>query len=99
MDRDNADFAKTYAAVKEFVEGHGKRVVQVHIPIGEKQDFKGVVDVIGMKAYMGDGKTTAEIPADLQETAEAAHFAIDPFATFGNGVFRQSEIGAVGCPA
>ena len=40
MDRDNADFAKTYAAIKEFVEAHGKRVVQVHIPIGEKQDSK-----------------------------------------------------------
>src|SRR5512141_1173482 len=76
MDRDNADFAKTYAAVKEFVESHGKRVVQVHIPIGEKQEFKGVVDVIGMKSYMGDGKTIAEIPAELKDAAQAAHFAM-----------------------
>ena len=74
MDRDNADFDKTYAAIKEFVEAHGKRVVQVHIPIGAKQEFKGVVDVIGMKAYLGDGKTTAEYtepenvtrPADMK---------------------------------
>src|SRR5512135_2750563 len=38
MDHDNADFAKTFAAIKEFVESHGKRVVQVHLPIGEKQE-------------------------------------------------------------
>jgi elongation factor G len=76
MDRDNADFEKTYAAIEEFVVAHGKRVVRVHIPIGEKQNFKGVVDVIGMKAYIGDGKMIAEIPADMREMAEAAHFAM-----------------------
>src|SRR4029450_5317930 len=76
MDRDNADFEKNHAAIEEFVVAHGKRVVKVHIPIGEKQDFKGVVDVIGMKAYLGDGKSTAEIPADLKEAAEAGHFAV-----------------------
>src|ERR1051325_1891012 len=76
MDRDNADFDKTYTALEEFVRGHGKRVLKFHLPIGEKQNFKGVVDVIGLKAYTGDGKTTAEIPADLKEAAEAAHFAM-----------------------
>lgn len=71
MDRDNADFQKTYAAIKEFVEAQGKRVFQAHLPIGEKQDFKGVVDVINMKAYVGDDKTTSEISAELKEAADA----------------------------
>src|SRR4029453_1172076 len=57
MDRANPDFEKTYAAIEEFVRAHGKRAIQVHLPIGEKQNFKGVVDIIGMKSYMGDGKT------------------------------------------
>jgi elongation factor G len=92
MDRDNADFAKTYAAIKEFVEAHGKRVVQVHIPIGEKQEFKGVVDVIGMKSYMGDGKTTAEIPADLKEAAEAAHFAMVEDAAEGEDELMEKYL-------
>src|SRR5512138_2717639 len=92
MDRDNADFAKTYAAIKEFVEGHGKRVVQVHIPIGEKQEFKGVVDVIGMKSYMGDGKTTAEIPADLKEAADAAHFTIVEAAAEGEDELMEKYL-------
>src|ERR1051325_1269651 len=35
MDRENADFQKTYEAIKTYVEAHGKRVVQVHLPIGK----------------------------------------------------------------
>ena len=92
MDRDNADFDKTYAAIKEFVEAHGKRVVQVHIPIGQKQEFKGVVDVIGMKAYMGDGKTTAEIPAELKEAAEAAHFTMVEDAAEGEDELMEKYL-------
>lgn len=92
MDRDNADFAKTFAAIKEFVEAHGKRVVQVHIPIGEKQEFKGVVDVIGMKSYMGDGKTIAEIPAELKEAAEAAHFTMVEDAAEGEDELMEKYL-------
>ena len=39
MDRDNADFARTYAAVEEFVHATGGRVVKAQLPIGEKHDF------------------------------------------------------------
>src|SRR6185503_11171766 len=92
MDRENADFAKAYADIKEFVEAHGKRVVQVHIPIGEKQNFKGVVDVIGMKAYMGDGKSTGEIPADLKEAADAAHFAMVEDAAEGEDELMEKYL-------
>src|SRR5829696_1570172 len=92
MDRENADFAKIYAQIKEFVEAHGKRVVQVHLPIGEKQEFKGVVDVIGMKSYLGDGKTTAEIPDDLREAAEAAHFTMVEDAAEGEDELMEKYL-------
>ena len=92
MDRENADYQKTYDAIKEFVEAHGKRVVQVHIPIGEKQNFKGVVDVIGMKSYIGDGKTIAEIPADLKEAAEKAHFAMVEDAAEGEDQLMEKYL-------
>ncbi len=92
MDRDNADFEKTFAAIEEFVVAHGKRVVKVHLPIGEKQDFKGVVDVIGMKAYMGDGKTITEIPAELKEAAEAAHFAMVEDAAEGEDELMEKYL-------
>lgn len=92
MDRDNADFEKVFAEVDEFVRSHGKRTVKVHLPIGEKQDFKGVVDIIGMKAYMGDGKTTAEIPADMKEAAEAAHFVIVEAAAEGEDELMEKYL-------
>ena len=73
LDRDNANFAKAYASVEEFAHAGGKRLVKVQLPVGEKHNFKGVVDLISMKAYMGDGKTALEIPADLLEAAKEAH--------------------------
>lgn len=92
MDRDNANFEETYGAIEEFVRTHGKRAIKVHLPIGEKQGFKGVVDIIGMKSYMGDGKTTAEIPADLKEAAEKAHFALVEAAAEGEDELMEKYL-------
>lgn len=92
MDRENADFEKVYAQVDEFVKSHGKRAVKVHLPIGEKQNFKGVVDIIGMKSYMGDGKTTAEIPAELKEAANKAHFDMVEAAAEGEDELMEKYL-------
>jgi elongation factor G len=48
------------------------RVTPIQLPWGEKQDFKGVIDLLTMKAYPGDGKTATDIPPELNEEAEAA---------------------------
>ncbi len=92
MDRDNADFEKTYAGLEEFARSHGKRTLKVQLPIGEKQNFKGVLDIIGMKAYMGDGKTAAEIPADLKEAAEKAHFTLVEAAAEGEDELMEKYL-------
>ncbi len=92
MDRDNANFEETYDSIEAFVKAHGKRAIKVHLPIGEKSGFKGVVDIIGMKAYMGDGNTTAEIPADLQEAAEKAHFALVEAAAEGEDELMEKYL-------
>ncbi|MBK9602963.1 MAG: elongation factor G [Anaerolineales bacterium] len=92
MDRDNANFEATYDAIEEFVKAHGKRAIKVHLPIGEKQNFKGVVDIIGMKSYMGDGNTTADIPAELKEAAEAAHFAMVEAAAEGEDELMEKYL-------
>ena len=92
MDRENADFEKTYAAVEEFVRLHDKRALKVHLPIGEKHDFKGVVDIIGMKAYLGDGKTTGEIPAELKEAAEKLHFELVEAAAEGEDELMEKYL-------
>ncbi|GAB4538197.1 MAG: elongation factor G [Anaerolineales bacterium] len=92
MDRDNANFEEAYAAIEEFVKLRGKRAIKVHLPIGEKQDFKGVVDVIGMKAYLGDGNTIAEIPAEFKEAAEQAHFQMVEAAAEGEDALMEKYL-------
>lgn len=92
LDRENADYEKTYAEVDAFVRSHGKRPIKVHLPIGAKHDFKGVVDVIGMKSYLGDGKTTAEIPADLKEAADKAHFDLVEAAAEGEDELMEKYL-------
>ena len=68
MDRENADYQKAFSSVQDFSE---TRLIPLQIPWGEKTDFKGVIDLITMKAYAGDGKTAEEIPAEFKEEAEA----------------------------
>jgi elongation factor G len=78
MDRENAGFARTVASLEE---RFGRSVVPVALPLGEEKNFRGVVDLIGMKAwtYEADGSGKAklgEIPAELAEAAKKAHEAL-----------------------
>ena len=72
MDKTGADFFMCLADIKDKL---GARAVPLQIPIGAESDFKGVVDLIKMKAYTweGDAKdapmTEGEIPADLLDKA------------------------------
>lgn len=61
MERENADFYAVYEALKV---RYGSRVVPVNIPIGSQDTFKGVVDLISLKAITGAGNqaTVGEFP-------------------------------------
>ena len=80
MDRDNADFKKALASVQEFSP---IRLIPVQLPWGEKAAFKGVIDLLTMKAYANEGKTPEEIPADLKTAAEEARTALVEAAAEG----------------
>jgi elongation factor G len=74
MDRAGADF---FSVVDQIKEKLGAHPVPVEIPIGDEENFKGVVDLIKMKAvvYTDDETLGAkfditEIPADLVEEAQ-----------------------------
>ena len=73
LDRDNANFAQALDTVSEYAQAGGHRLVRVQLPIGEKHDFKGVIDLISMKAFLADSKTGSEIPAELAAAAKEAH--------------------------
>jgi len=73
MDRIGADFFKVVADVEEKL---GAKPVPVQIPIGAEDEFKGVVDLITMKAIIWEEETLGakyhyeEIPEDLKDLAE-----------------------------
>jgi len=69
MDRDNANFQKALKSVQDEVDS---RLIPMQLPMGEKADFKGVIDLVTMKAYEGDGKKVVEIPASLKAEADEA---------------------------
>ena len=72
MDRIGANF---YRCLDMIVDRLGARPMAIQLPIGAEADFKGIVDLVRMKAVIYTGDTAdspieeKEIPADLQEKA------------------------------
>jgi elongation factor G len=69
MNRDNANFRKAIESVQQI---SNVRLVPLQLPWGERGDFKGVIDLLSLKAYPGDGATPQEIPTEFKEEAESA---------------------------
>lgn len=92
MDRDNANFEQAFTNIEEFVKAYGKRIVKVQLPIGEKAAFKGIVDVIRLKAYMADGATASEIPADMKDAVEEARFLLVEAAAEGDDELMEKYL-------
>ncbi|MFZ2975709.1 MAG: elongation factor G [Candidatus Moraniibacteriota bacterium] len=72
IDKEGADF---YYALKTIWDRLTPNAVAVQLPIGERGDFSGVVDLIKMKAYtfsgdMGEIVNEEEVPADMLEKSK-----------------------------
>ena len=73
MDRSGADFFETVQQMRDIL---GANPVVIQIPIGAEETFKGVVDLVKMKAIMWHDETMGaeydveDIPADLADEAE-----------------------------
>jgi len=73
MDKLGANYEATMNQIRDRL---GATPVSITIPIGKENDFKGVIDLIIMKAYLWDQDpqgtkySTVEIPADYLETAK-----------------------------
>jgi len=86
LDRDRASFERILEALRS---AYGRAVIPVQLPIGEEKSFRGLVDLVRMKAYLydadGSGKgKEAEIPAELQDAAGKAHEALVEMVAEGN---------------
>lgn len=81
MDRENAQFGRVLDNLRDLFSGN---IVAVQLPIGEGSDFKGVIDLIGMKAYLGEGSTASDIPAGLADAVEKARTQLIEAAAEGD---------------
>src|SRR5262249_20370349 len=86
LDRERADFSRVLESIHATF---GRSAVPIQLPLGSERDFKGVIDLIQMKAYTyasdGDGKgREQEIPSDQAEAAQKAHEALVEMVAEGN---------------
>jgi elongation factor G len=76
LERERADFTRAFEDAKQ---SFTPKPIIVQLPIGAEADFKGVVDLISMKAYTYDGKgkgTAVDIPADMADLVSAEREAL-----------------------
>ena len=70
--------ANFYGAVDQIRERLGKNAICLQLPIGKEDDFKGIIDLFEMQAYIyndekGEDISIEPIPEDMQEEAELYH--------------------------
>jgi elongation factor G len=91
MDRENASFARALESLHSL--STEASFVPVQLPMGEKAEFKGVIDLFAMQARPGDGKSTAPIPAEFQVAAEEARVAVVEAAAEGDDALLEKYLG------
>ena len=70
--------ANFYGAVDQIRERLGKNAICIQLPIGKEDEFKGIIDLFEMKAYIynddkGDDISIIDIPEDMADDAELYH--------------------------
>lgn len=86
LDRDNASFER---AIDSLQENFGRTCIPIHLPIGSEKGFRGIVDLIELRAYEyepnGSGKAKViDIPSAMQDAASKGHEAIVEMVAEGN---------------
>jgi elongation factor G len=70
--------ANFFGAVDQIRDRLGKNAIILQLPIGKEDEFKGIIDLFEMEAYIynddkGEDITVTEIPEDMKEQAEEYH--------------------------
>ncbi len=76
IDKENTDFVKTVGALGT---KYPSAVAAVQMPVMQDGKFAGIVDIVGMKAYLFDGKggvTPADVPADIADDVQSLREAL-----------------------
>ncbi len=91
MDRDRADAERV---LESLTNAFGRSVIPLELPIGKEKNFRGVVDLVTMKAYTyelgGNGKgKEVEIPSDMKAEAQAQHEKLVELVAEGNDALLE----------
>ncbi len=99
MDRTGADFDMSVDTMRERLGADGTAnggiAIPIQLPIGAEGDFKGIVDLITMKAIvykddLGQDWVEEEIPAEMTDAAHAARTALDePLANYDDELMED----------
>ena len=73
MERENADFERVLGQLREH---YGKGVVPLTVPIGSEHSFKGVVELVGRRAYVEDAAASDEVPGEAADQVESQREAL-----------------------
>jgi elongation factor G len=91
MERDGADYNGLLQTLRN---AYGNRIVPLQIPIGTETQFKGVVDVLHQKAYVGKDRDVAAspVPAELQGEVERAREMLMEAAAESNDALLEKYL-------
>ncbi len=92
MDKDDASYFRTIDMMNKRLNANA---IAMQYPIGAEKTFRGIIDLLTMKAYYNEGKngeilTEKEIPAEIQAEAEEARAAlIEKIAEFDDALMEK----------
>lgn len=90
MDRENASFQNALASLRELAPEVS--FVPVQLPWGEKQGFRGVIDLFRMTARPAEGKASEPIPDELKSAADEARVAVVEAAAEGDDALLEKYL-------
>lgn len=86
MERENVDYERVIAQVSAKFD---VVAVPVHLPVGSQAEFKGVVDILAEKAYLGESADEAPIPDDMVDAVEEARMILIEAAAEGKDALME----------
>jgi elongation factor G len=86
IERENADFDRVVAQIAAKFD---VAAVPIQLPIGSQAEFKGVVDLLAQKAYLGDKATEGPIPDDMADAVEEARLVLIEAAAEGEDALME----------
>ncbi|MCR4406086.1 MAG: elongation factor G [Anaerolineae bacterium] len=96
MDRENANFERV---LQNLSERFAARFIPIQLPIGKESGFQGVVDLVGMRAYLGSEGKQGDIPAGVEGAIDDYRLQLIEAAAEGDDAliekyFDQGELTA-----